>query len=117
MSKIRDLVNELRVVPVAGAAILVGTVIYLVNSYPDTALQDGITFEEDGTALAGRESGAEGWLDLQCSANGEVVVRVVNASGWQVTQVESFEHSSCSDDGDLKPGELKITDIPEGLRG
>lgn len=79
-----------------------------------TTTKQGITYEEDGTALTGRESG-EGWLDLKCKS-GEVVVRVVNDYAWEIVDEGSFPDDAC-DDNKLKPGELSMGDIPENLRG
>lgn len=117
MNLFRKALGEIRVVPTVGAIIIAGLIGFLAVNYkdePNAKLQDGITFEGDGTAVSGRET-TEGWLDLSCNKAGEVVVKIVD-SDWKVEEEGSFKNSAC-DDGDLSAGELSVVDIPEELRG
>ncbi len=118
MNLFQKALREVRVVPTIGAVVIGGLVAFLVTQYPDdprAQLRDGITFEQDGTALAGRES-AEGWLDLKCDEAGRVTVEVVNSQGWEVINKGRFDHPAC-DDRELQTGEISLSDIPERLRG
>jgi len=107
--------DHIRPVHIVGVSALVAVAITFATSKPETKLQDGITFEEDGTAITGRESG-QGWLDLKCGESGRVVVKVVNERGWQIVDQGSFANSAC-DNGELEPGELTMDDIPDSLKG
>jgi hypothetical protein len=74
--------------------------------------QDGITFERDGTALAGRESDS-GWIDLSCD-DGILKVLVVN-NEWEVEDKDEFKHPAC-ENGKLEVGQISVAEIPKSLR-
>lgn len=76
----------------------------------------GITFEKDGTAMARRKSGTDGWVDLKCKEGGVLTIKVVNAEGWKTEKTGDIAHSSCSD-GRLDPGEIRENEIPDQFRG
>ncbi len=115
MNRTREILDNIRPVPVIGTAIVLGLATYLVTNPPKEAkTKDGITFERDGTAISGTESG-KGWLDLVCSEGGELTIRVVNPQ-WQTLSEGQFATKAC-DDTKLEAGEITRDDIPENLRG
>ncbi|MDQ5913411.1 MAG: hypothetical protein QG623_29 [Patescibacteria group bacterium] len=117
MNLLQKALREVRIVPAIGTVVVGVLVVLLITEHPDdpqTQLRDGITFEQDGTAVAGRAAG-EGWLDLECNELGRVVVTSMEPS-LEEADKGSFSSSAC-EDGDLSPGELNLDDIPEALRG
>lgn len=108
MNKFRSAIERIRIVPAIGFGALVFTVTYLATNYPDTKLQDGVTFEEDGTAVAGREFG-DGWIDIRCSTSGKMIVEVVDRN-WVAEDRKILNHDACDnkrlDAGDISQAEL-----------
>jgi len=116
MNKVLQTLDKIRIVPAISVVAILGIGAYLASNTPDEKQQDGIVFEKDGTAVAGRESGKDGWLDLICNESGRVVVKVVNSYGWEVVSEDSFQDDSC-EDGKLEEGEISADDIPKSLQG
>lgn len=79
--------------------------------------RDGITFEEDGTAIAGRVSGREGWVDVSCIYQ-DLEFRVVQEQDWKPVKSGRLEGHRVCDDGIVTPDDnFGVEDIPEALQG
>lgn len=111
-----DLRPRLPVVALLGT--VAGVAVAIVACFPeaeDPAVieRDGILFEEDGTAIMGREPFG-GYIDLECELEGILTAVVVNREGEKVKSIK-FQSNACADQ-DLVEGELAAGDIPEVIR-